>query len=208
MIVRNKGGAPGRDAWPRDVGVAPEPRRAVACEAASLPDPVSAVDPQPANAVHDDAAQRDEPASMRPAVVRHIALVPSQQVADEVARAKERIERHADRTVTHQRRELLRDMLDVVDDLDRALASSATESSLADGVGLVRDRFLGKLARYGVRRCDDEGMRFDPALHEAAGVVPVQGADRNDTIVAVVNARYEIDGELLRPARVIVGRLG
>lgn len=124
----------------------------------------------------------------------------------EIARVRARLERSAQRETEAQRRAVLTDMLEVLDDLDRALAAGDDDSAFTHGVALVRDNFLRKLERHGVTRGDDaRGMTFDPERHTAIGTAPVS-PDEDGTLVEVLGPAYFVGDELLRAAQVIVGR--
>ncbi len=130
--------------------------------------------------------------------------------AGEFEQVRARLRRDVDRETERARRALLSDMLDVVDNLDRAIGA-ATEGSNADallkGVELVRDLMLAKLASYGVRPIVAENQPFDPAIHEAVSIVPVSDPARDEHVVAIVRKGYSIGPDVLRPAGVVVGRL-
>jgi molecular chaperone GrpE len=137
---------------------------------------------------------------------------------DEFEQVKARIRRDVAREVERGTRAVLAELLEVVDNLDRAIAaarpgapSSATASdateSLARGVELVRDQFLAKLAAFGVTRVDVVGQPFDAARHEAVTTTPVHDPAQDGTVVAVTREGYRIGEEMLRPASVVVGRL-
>jgi molecular chaperone GrpE (heat shock protein) len=129
--------------------------------------------------------------------------VPSQ--VDEVARARLRLERDADRQVELERRELLSDFIEVLDDLDRALAAG-DDGDVTEGVRLVRRRFLDKLARHGARRVGIAvGDAFDAASQEAIATVDA-GPERHGRVVEVLRPAYFVGDELLRPGQVVVGR--
>ena len=72
----------------------------------------------------------------------------------------------------------------------------------------MRDQFLGKMEGFGVTRLKALGLPFDPQLHEAVSMAPVQDASQAGTVVAVVKEGYAIGEELLRPATVVVGTHG
>jgi molecular chaperone GrpE len=96
---------------------------------------------------------------------------------------------------------LVKDLLPVVDDLDRALAAAPEGGSLADGVRLVRASFERALAKHGVVGFSALGERFDPALHEALMQVP--SAERPPGTVVVEHARgFKLNDRLVRPAMV------
>ena len=97
-------------------------------------------------------------------------------------------------------------MLDILDDLERALehAREAGESGgLVDGVALVREKFLKTLERYEIRPIKAEGEHFDPNFHDAIARQPTTQAPEG-TVLAVVQKGYTMAGKLLRPARVVV----
>jgi molecular chaperone GrpE len=96
--------------------------------------------------------------------------------------------------------------LDVADNLERALSfADGAADGLADGVRATLRVLEQLLEREGVARIDAADAPFDPGLHEAVGVIEVPGMD-GERVVAVERAGYTIGGELLRAARVVVGR--
>jgi molecular chaperone GrpE len=101
---------------------------------------------------------------------------------------------------------LARDLLSVVDDLERALQHAGEESrALAAGVELVHKSLLGVLSRHGVERIEAKGKPFDPSEHEAVAVVPTVDVDDN-TVIEEHRAGYRMGDRLLRPAMVAVAR--
>jgi molecular chaperone GrpE len=106
---------------------------------------------------------------------------------------------------------LVRELLPVVDNLERALhAANAGERGdgqpaehLADGVRLVHSELVAVLARNGVEAFDPRGEKFDPELHEALSMRSEEGAEPG-TVLDVVEKGYRLSGAVLRPARVVV----
>jgi molecular chaperone GrpE len=98
---------------------------------------------------------------------------------------------------------LVRELLPVVDNLERALDSANAEDHLADGVRLVHSELVAVLARNGVEVFDPKGERFDPDLHEALTMRADEGAEQG-TVLDVVEKGYRLNGSVLRPARVVV----
>jgi molecular chaperone GrpE len=106
---------------------------------------------------------------------------------------------------------LVRELLPVVDNLERALdAATAGERNdgqpaehLADGVRLVHSELVAVLARSGVEAFDPRGEKFDPELHEALSMRSEDGAEPG-TVLDVVEKGYRLNGVVLRPARVVV----
>jgi molecular chaperone GrpE len=99
---------------------------------------------------------------------------------------------------------LARELLPVVDNLERALASAhAEEDHLAEGVRLVHAELLGVLAKSGVQPFDPGGESFDPNLHEALSTRPVEDVE-SGIVVEVVQKGYRLGDTVIRPARVVV----
>ena len=100
---------------------------------------------------------------------------------------------------------LAKELLPAVDNLDRALASTAEDAddALSTGIRLVHSDVLAALARVGVEPFSPEGERFDPTLHEAVAQQPVDGAVPG-TVVEVFQRGYRLGESVLRPARVLV----
>jgi molecular chaperone GrpE len=99
---------------------------------------------------------------------------------------------------------LVRELLPVVDNLERALASAEdTEQHLAEGVRLVHSELIAVLERNGVEQFDPRGDRFDPSEHEALSMRSEDGAE-SGTVLDVVEKGYRANGGILRPARVVV----
>jgi molecular chaperone GrpE len=99
---------------------------------------------------------------------------------------------------------LVRELLPVVDNLERALASAQSgERHLAEGVRLVHAELIAVLERNGVEQFDPKGESFDPVVHEALSTRSEDGADPG-VVLDVIEKGYKADGSVLRPARVIV----
>jgi molecular chaperone GrpE len=99
---------------------------------------------------------------------------------------------------------LLRELLPIVDNLERALASAGQgEQHLAEGVQLVHAELIAVLERNGVEQFDPVGERFDPTEHEALSMRDQDGAE-SGLVVDVVEKGYRTNGTILRPARVVV----
>ena len=100
---------------------------------------------------------------------------------------------------------LVRELLPVVDNLERALTSAAEgEQHLAEGVRLVHSELIAVLERNGVQQFDPVGERFDPTEHEALSTRGQDGAEPG-VVLDVVEKGYRTNGTtVLRPARVVV----
>jgi molecular chaperone GrpE len=100
------------------------------------------------------------------------------------------------------------DLLSVVDNLERALESagdSEGSASLLEGVELTRKGFMDVLVKYGVQVVDPMGEPFDPETAQAMSLVEQPNAEPN-SVIAVMQKGYTLNGRLLRPAMVMVSK--
>lgn len=120
-----------------------------------------------------------------------------------------RLERNARREAEETRGKLVQELLPVLDNLDRTIraAHGRSDPALLEGVRMVRQQLEGVLRSYGVERIEALGQRFDPAVHEAIGMIAVDDPQRHGAVVHQVEPGYRMSGRLLRPARVSVGKL-
>jgi len=96
-----------------------------------------------------------------------------------------------------------REVIEAVDNLERALEAAGEGESLSSGVEMVLGGLRETLARNGVEAVDPKGERFDPNRHEALSTQPVEGAE-SGTVVEVLQKGYVLGEQLVRPARVVV----
>jgi molecular chaperone GrpE len=99
---------------------------------------------------------------------------------------------------------LLKELLPVLDDLERALAAAEhhEEAELEDGVRLVHRALLDVMRRHGLELIETDGA-FDPHVHEALLAQPVEEAEPG-SVVQVLQKGYRLGDRVLRPARVVV----
>jgi len=115
---------------------------------------------------------------------------------------KERQEAHA-----RGQADLLKGMLDALDDIGRfAHVDPATTSAetLVEGVAMVEKKLLKTLGALGLELVNPDGEPFDPALHEAVMTEPAAGPEDDHLVARVFQLGYLFNGQLLRPARVVV----
>ena len=99
---------------------------------------------------------------------------------------------------------LLTELLSLVDDLDLARErSNGSPQTIAEGVRMIRHRFLDVLEANGVTSFDSEGERFDPERHEAFDMT-TEGEGESGTVAKEMRRGYFWNGNLLRPALVVV----
>ena len=116
---------------------------------------------------------------------------------------KKRAARERDEYVTFANERLIKELLPVLDDLERALqaATEHEEAQLEEGVELVHRSLASLLARNGVKEISTEG-KFDPHVHEALLSQPSDA--EQGSVIDVVQKGYTIGDRVVRPARVIV----
>ncbi|MGB9617752.1 MAG: nucleotide exchange factor GrpE [Desulfomonilaceae bacterium] len=108
--------------------------------------------------------------------------------------------------IKYQNEDLLRDLLTISDNLERALShcdEKAASSGLVEGIRLVANMLKDTMSKYGVSAIECVGKPFDPTFHEAIGKVPGTGAEPN-TIVEELEKGYMYHDRLLRPAKVTI----
>lgn len=129
---------------------------------------------------------------------------------EDLSRARERMQRELRKEAEAGRRVVLGDLIEVLDNLDRALdatRNAADPEALREGVVMVRDLFVQKLAHLGVSRIEAKGATFDPSKHEALSVVKSsEDLVADGEVVDVLREGYAIGNEVLRPAGVAVAR--
>lgn len=121
---------------------------------------------------------------------------------------RKRARRDAEDSLRRGREDSLRDVLPIVDNLERAVEASRGATDVAaviSGIEMVLRSFDDVAARMGVTRVDAAGERFDPTLHDA--IQQVESADHPPgTVLTVVVSGYRIGERLLRPAMVVVAK--
>lgn len=137
---------------------------------------------------------------------------------DELARAyadalneresfRRRIERESQRQLETARGDIATVLLDAAEDLRRAMESRTDDvGALAEGVRLIADNFMRQLGQMGLEKIETVGKPFDPLVHEAVDLVPVDEAERDGTVVDEARAGWKMGERVLRAARVRVAR--
>jgi molecular chaperone GrpE len=137
---------------------------------------------------------------------------------DSVIRAKaevDNIRRRAAQDVEKARKFALEkfagEMLVTVDNLERALESidkeDETKKGVIEGIELTLQGFIASLDKFGVKAVDPKDQPFNPEFHQAMSMQEVPGVAPN-TVIAVMQKGYELNGRLIRPAMVMVSKAG
>lgn len=121
----------------------------------------------------------------------------------ETYNAQKRIEHEADKSKKFALQKFAKELLEVVDNLERAIENANANDPVAEGVTLTHKALLSILNKNGVSVVDPKGEAFDADFHEAVGIDPE--ADAN-TVGTVLQKGYSLNGRLLRPAMVRVGQ--
>ena len=117
---------------------------------------------------------------------------------------RKRVERDRSAMARSEKRELLRSLLEILDNFDRAFSHLGdAPSSMAQGVQLLQRQFVALLEAQGVVPFKTVGETFNPELHEAIGTVESADAEPG-TIVEELQRGYRWGDEVIRPARVRV----
>ncbi|MCI0468293.1 MAG: nucleotide exchange factor GrpE [Beijerinckiaceae bacterium] len=134
----------------------------------------------------------------------------------EMENLRRRTEREIGEARAYGMASFARDMLPFADNLRRALEAlpagvrEQAESSwqaFAEGIEVTGRDFLSRLGKYGVKKLEPQGAKFDPNFHEALFEVPDETAP-SGTIVQIIEDGYAIGDRVLRPAKVGVSRGG
>jgi len=135
---------------------------------------------------------------------------------DSVIRAKaevDNIRRRAAQDVEKARKFALEkfatELLPVVDNLERAIANidkdDEAQKSIGEGVELTLQSFLSGIEKFGVKAIDPQDQPFNPEFHQAMSMQEVPDVAPN-TVIAVMQKGYELNGRLIRPAMVMVSK--
>jgi molecular chaperone GrpE len=124
----------------------------------------------------------------------------------ELENYRKRTAQERNRLLKYKNEDLLRDLLMVVDNMERALGHCRTEGrsdALADGVCMISAMFQDVLQRYSVTEIKALGEPFNPHVHEALARVPTADSEPN-VVIQVLEKGYMYQDRLLRPAKVAV----
>jgi len=126
----------------------------------------------------------------------------AQRIQADFENYRKRAAREAAAAGERARSGLVRELLPIVDNLERALASAEEgEQHLAQGVRLVHSELIAVLEWNGIQQFDPVGEKFDPAEHEA---LSMRDEGESGLVLDVVEKGYRSNGSVLRPARVVV----
>ena len=129
------------------------------------------------------------------------------RLAAEYDNYRKRTARERSEQTSRAQAELVRLLLDPLDDLSRfAHVDPATTdaATVVQGVDMVERKFLKTLGAAGLEIVDPVNQTFDPQVHEAVATEPALSPEDDHVVARVFQVGYLFNGQLLRPARVVV----
>jgi molecular chaperone GrpE len=176
----------------------------------------NAAEPSPAEDAAEQPQTADEPnvetlqaqlASL--ATAYEAAKEQSLRSQAEAQNARRRAEQDIEKAHKFGLEKMVNDLLPVVDNLERALATIDTSNeafaAVIEGIQLTHKSFVDALARHQVVAVSPEGEPFDPNLHQAVSAVPNADVEPN-TVLNCFQKGYTLHGRLVRPAMVVVSK--
>jgi molecular chaperone GrpE len=213
-------GTPGREAedmptTPRPAGPVPGSGSPSSQAAGGDPDPA----PPAGGATSGEQAEADQPEEQVESDLAQLladAEAKRDEYLDIARRAQADFENYRKRMTAEVQAaalrgkvEVARGVVPVLDDLERALQAAGldpegdSEDALAHGVLLVFRNLREALGRSGIEVVDPQGEKFDPNFAEALSTVQVEGTEAG-VVVEVMQKGYRFEGQLIRPAMVVV----
>lgn len=131
------------------------------------------------------------------------------EVVENLEQTKQRLARDAEQQTKALRAQIAEPMVEVLDALERSLVASQAHPDVATlraGLGLVQNMLVQRLGLLGLERIVSVDQVFDPRLHEAVAVVPVDAPSQHNHVVAELSAGFSLDGRVVRAAKVQVGK--
>jgi len=118
---------------------------------------------------------------------------------------RKRVERDHELVKVSMKGDIIKKVLPMLDDLERALQNRPAESAWAGGIELIVRKFQNLLDIEGLKRIDAKGAAFDPAFHEAISHEPSEDVESGHVIEVVQNG-YMLGERVIRPALVRVAQ--
>ena len=162
-------------------------------------------EPQVDEQVEESEPKAPAPDPLETALLERDAYLDlAQRVQADFENYRKRAAREQERLVAHAHERLVRELLPILDDLERALeaAERHEEAQLVEGVKLVEHSLRSALRKEGLAEIDTDGQ-FDPHVHEALLTKPGNGAEPG-SVLEVVQRGYRVGDRVVRPAKVIV----
>jgi molecular chaperone GrpE len=194
----------------RRAGVAEHEQEQTGTEQEEAQSPAAAVEPEVTGA---DGADQREPSLEDVVAQLETDMAASRDAALRAQADAQNIKRRAEQDVEKARKfaleQFARELLPVVDNLERSLEAAAGQDEvikpIAEGVELTLKSFMDALGKFNIETVDPQGEPFDPNLHQAMSMVENAEVEPN-SVIAVMQKGYTLNGRLLRPAMVMVSK--
>lgn len=118
---------------------------------------------------------------------------------------KKRLDRDNELRYVTMKGDIVKKVLPVLDDLERALQNRPADNAWANGIELIARKLQNVLESEGIKRIEAEGVEFDPNFHEAISHEPADGV-KSGFVIAVVQNGYILGERVIRPALVRVAQ--
>ena len=118
---------------------------------------------------------------------------------------KKRLDRDNELKYISMKGDIVKKVLPVLDDLERALQNRPADDAWANGIELIARKLQNVLDSEGIKRIEAEGVEFDPNFHEAISHEPADGV-KSGFVIAVVQNGYTLGERVIRPALVRVAQ--
>jgi molecular chaperone GrpE len=128
-----------------------------------------------------------------------------QRVAADYDNYQKRSARQMADSITYEKDKIIKVLLPVLDDFERALAHAENVDSVAEGVKLVYEHLKGVLRSQGVEQIESTGEKFDPAHHQAITQTSVAGKE-DGLVLEELQKGYKLNGRVIRASRVVVNK--
>ena len=169
-------------------------------------------------AQNEEAAREEEPADEEDALEEEVNTLKEENghLRDQLLRKtadfenyRKRMLREKQDTVKFGNQEILKDLVDVIDNFERALNSSGESKdfdSFYDGISMIEQQFSNMLAsKYNLTKMTDSGEEYDPNCHEALMMEETDEV-KVPTVMEIFQTGYMLHDRVLRPAKVKVGK--
>ena len=118
---------------------------------------------------------------------------------------KRRVAREKSDIHAYANEKIVGDLLPVIDNFERAMQTKPENDKFADGIELIYKQFLTVLDKNHVTEIPAKGEKFDPVVHMAVQMMPVEGME-SDMVAEVIKKGYKLNDKVIRPAMVVVSQ--
>ncbi|MBP9990385.1 MAG: nucleotide exchange factor GrpE [Bacteroidales bacterium] len=148
---------------------------------------------------HDDSAQKIQELGEKLAELNDKYI----RTYSEYENYRKRTQSEKAELILNGGKDVLKSILPIVDDLERAL-QAMTDENAKEGVTMIYNKLMNTLSQKGVRPIEAKGAKFDDSLHEAVTQFPAADESQKNTVIDVVEKGYFINDKVLRYAKVVV----